>query len=60
MPKTLKPKLSADRIAVRASRGEDVSGYFTNTFTVIKPIHRVNLDLTAGMLEEARRAGCPA
>jgi hypothetical protein len=52
MPKTLKPKLSADRIAGRASRGEDVSRYFTNTFTVIKPIHRVNLDLTAGMLKK--------
>jgi metal-responsive CopG/Arc/MetJ family transcriptional regulator len=35
-----------------ASRGEDVSAYFTNKFTVIRPIHRVNVDLTQGMLRE--------
>lgn len=35
-----------------ASRGEDVSAYFTNKFTVVKPVHRVNVDLTQGMLRE--------
>jgi len=35
-----------------ASRGEDVSTYFTNRFTVVRPVHRVNVDLTAGMLRE--------
>jgi len=35
-----------------ASRGEDVSAYFTNKFTVVRPVHRVNVDLTQGMLRE--------
>jgi hypothetical protein len=52
MPKTSKRTTSADRIAEKASRGEDVSGYFTNQFTVVKPIRRVNIDLTQGMLRE--------
>ena len=50
MPKTRKRRVSADEIAEKASRGEDISGYFTNKFTVVKPIHRVNVDLTQGML----------
>jgi hypothetical protein len=52
MPKTVKSKISADEIADKASRGEDVSGYFTNEFTVVKPIKRVNVDLTPGMLRQ--------
>lgn len=53
MPKTSKKKApTADEIAEMASRGEDVSRYFTNKFTVVKPIHRVNVDLTRGMLRE--------
>jgi hypothetical protein len=43
---------TADEIAEMASRGEDVSPYFTKTFTVVKPIHRVNVDLTYGMLRK--------
>jgi hypothetical protein len=43
---------TADEIAALASRGEDVSGYFTNKFTVVRPIRRVNIDLTQGMLRE--------
>jgi metal-responsive CopG/Arc/MetJ family transcriptional regulator len=35
-----------------ASRGEDVSAYFTNKFTVVRPLHRVNVDLTHGLLRE--------
>jgi hypothetical protein len=35
-----------------ATRGEDVSAYFTNKFTVVRPIRRVNVDLTEGMLRE--------
>jgi hypothetical protein len=42
--------LSADQIAEQASRGADISAYFTNKFTVVRPIRRVNVDLTAGML----------
>ena len=52
MPVISKNKLSADEIAEKASRGEDVSGYFTNKFTVVKPIYRVNLDLTQGLLRQ--------
>jgi len=53
MPKTSKrTAAAADEIAERASRGEDVSAYFTNKFTVVRPIRRVNVDLTHGMLRE--------
>ena len=50
MPKTSRTKVSADEIAEKASRGEDISAYFTNKFTVVRPVHRVNVDLTQGML----------
>jgi hypothetical protein len=43
---------TADEIVEMASRGEDVSAYFTNKFTVVRPIHRVNVDLTHGLLRE--------
>jgi hypothetical protein len=52
MPKMPKSGLSADQIAQKASRGEDVSAYFTNKFTVVRPVRRVNVDLTQGMLRE--------
>ncbi len=52
MPKTSRTRLSADEIAERASRGEDISAYFTKRFTVVRPVRRVNVDLTAGMLRE--------
>ena len=55
MKRTSKPrsnatKPTADEIAEMASRGEDVSSYFSNRFTVVRPIRRVNVDLTEGML----------
>jgi hypothetical protein len=50
MPKTPKKRISADEIADKATRGEDVSSYFTNRFTVVRPVKRVNVDLTPGML----------
>ena len=43
---------TADEIAEMASRGEDISSYFTRKFTVVRPIRRVNVDLTQGMLRE--------
>jgi hypothetical protein len=52
MPKTPKTTPSADNIAEKASRGENISAYFTNKFTVVKPVQRVNVDLTQGMLRE--------
>jgi hypothetical protein len=58
MPKTSKKAPSADEIAEMATRGENISGYFTNRFKVVRPIHRVNVDLTQGMLRalDARAA----
>jgi len=52
MPNKSKPKISADDIAEKASREEDVSSFFTNKFTVVRPVRRVNVDLTQGMLSE--------
>ena len=49
MPKTLK-KASPDLIAGTASRGEDISAYFSNQFTVVLPLKRVNVDLTQAQL----------
>lgn len=43
---------SADEIAEMATSGEDVSKYFTNEFKAVRPVRRVNLDLTQGMLRE--------
>jgi hypothetical protein len=52
MPKTFRKARTADEIAEMASRGEDISAYFTNKFTVVRPVRRVNVDLTQGMLRE--------
>ncbi len=52
MPKTSKVRIAADTIAEKASRGEDVSAYFTNEFTVVRPVKRVNVDLTPGLLRQ--------
>jgi hypothetical protein len=52
MPKTSKNTVSAEKIAEKATRGEDVSGYFTNKFSVVRPLHRVNVDLTHGLLRQ--------
>ena len=52
MPRMSKTKCTADEIADMASRGEDVSAYFTNKFTVVRPVRRVNVDLTQGMMRE--------
>ena len=52
MPKTSRTRISADEIAEKASRGEDVSAHFTNKFTVVRPVRRVNVDLTPGMLRQ--------
>ena len=52
MPTTSKRTPTADEIADLASGGVDVSAYFTNKFTVVRPVRRVNVDLTQGMLRE--------
>ena len=52
MPKISKMVPTADEIAERASQGKDVSGHFTNKFTVVRPIRRINVDLTEGVLRQ--------
>jgi hypothetical protein len=53
MPKTSKKKpVSADEIAEMASRGENISRFFTNAGKMMPPIQRVNVDFTAPMLKE--------
>ena len=44
--------VSADEIARRADRGEDVSVFFTNAGRMMSPIRRVNVDFTEPMLTE--------
>lgn len=54
MSKTRNPTrpISAEEIARRAERGEDVSGFFTNVGRMMPAIQRVNVDFTAPMLKE--------
>ncbi len=52
MPTKSRPTASAEEIAEMATRGEDVSKFFTGQFTVVRPVRRVNVDLTQGMLRE--------
>jgi hypothetical protein len=58
MKKTREPSrpLSADAIARLADRGKDVSRFFKGQGRMVQPIRRVNVDLTAGMLEELDKA----
>jgi hypothetical protein len=51
-----KKAVSAESIARMAERGADVSRFFTNRGKMMKPIQRVNVDFTAGMLEELDNA----
>jgi hypothetical protein len=43
---------TADEIADRADRGEDISAYFTNEGRMKRPVQRVNVDFTVDMLRE--------
>jgi hypothetical protein len=52
MPQTFKNTPSGDEIAKRATRGEDIFAHFTNKFTVVRPVRRVNVDFTEGMLRQ--------
>jgi hypothetical protein len=51
MKKTYK-KVTADEIAERADKGEDISQFFTNKGTIKYPVQRVNVDFTVEMLAE--------
>ncbi|OFW06750.1 MAG: hypothetical protein A3G20_05330 [Acidobacteria bacterium RIFCSPLOWO2_12_FULL_59_11] len=58
MKRTVKKKSipSAEAIARQADQGKDVSRYFTNRGKMMQPIQRVNVDLTAEMLQELDQA----
>jgi hypothetical protein len=43
---------TAEAIARRAERGEDVSRFFTNAGRMMEPIRRVNVDFAAPLLKE--------
>jgi hypothetical protein len=47
---------SAETIARHAEKGHDVSRFFTNQGRMMRPIQRVNVDFTDGMLQELDRA----
>ena len=49
--KSSKPA-SADSIARLADQGKDVSRFFKGKGRIVQPIQRVNVDVTASMLEE--------
>ena len=55
MPKTSSKPVAAEKIAEMADRGQDISAHFTNQFTVVRPVQRVNVDFTAPMLKELDR-----
>jgi hypothetical protein len=55
MRKATKP-ISAESIAHLADRSKDVSRFFKRSGRMVQPIQRVNVDLTAGMLEELDQA----
>ena len=58
MKKARKPRgpVSADAIARLADQGKDISRYFKGQGRMVQPIQRVNVDLTASMLEELDKA----
>ncbi len=47
---------SADAIARLADQGKDVSPFFKGQGRMVQPIQRVNVDVTASMLEELDKA----
>jgi hypothetical protein len=49
---TPRPTPSDNEIADMATRGEYISGFFTNQSTVVRPVRRINVELTQGMLRE--------
>ena len=53
--KSAKPA-SADAIARLAERGKDISHFFKGQVRMVQPIQRVNVDVTASMLEELDQA----
>jgi hypothetical protein len=57
MKKTRKARpVFADAIARLADQGKDISRFFKGQGRMVQPIQRVNVDLTASMLEELDKA----
>jgi hypothetical protein len=58
MNKTRRPAkpVSADAIARLADQGKNTSRFFKGQGRMVQPIQRVNVDVTAGMLEELDKA----
>jgi hypothetical protein len=58
MKKTRKRRkpTAAEHIARMADKGRDVSRFFTNKGRMVRPIQRVNVDFSSGLLEELDRA----
>jgi hypothetical protein len=48
--------VSADAIARLAEKGKDVSQFFEGRGRMVQPIQRINVDVTASMLEELDKA----
>ncbi|MGA2115480.1 MAG: ribbon-helix-helix domain-containing protein [Bryobacteraceae bacterium] len=58
MKKTRKPAgpVSSDAIARLADQSKDISRFFKGQGRMVQPIQRVNVDVTASMLEELDKA----
>jgi hypothetical protein len=55
MPKIFKKPPTACEIAARATRGENISAYFTNKFTVVRLVRKpVNKKFPSRALDEGR------
>ena len=53
--KSAKP-VSADAIALLADQGKDVYRFFKGQVSMVQPTQRVNVDVTASMLDELGKA----
>jgi hypothetical protein len=51
-----KKAVSAEAIARKAEKGEDISSFFTNQGKMMGPVQRVNVDFTIEMLAEIDEA----
>lgn len=58
MKKTIKntKPITAEAIARLADRGKDISRFFEGKGRMVRPVQRVNLDLSASMLDELDKA----
>ena len=54
--RTSSAPVSAEAIARLADQGRDISGFFKRQGRMVQPIQRVNVDVTADLLEELDKA----